>query len=106
MRCVKLVINIQIFHLIQLLCNGTFPASGYFWINGELIYYGGIDTINNKFVDCVRCVEVPDVQYAVDAPDDGYNWTNPLIVLADTANAFSFNVDPSWIDLTDEAITN
>jgi hypothetical protein len=57
---------------------GTFPASGYIWINGELIYYNYIDTINNRFMGCIRGIEVPEYQYAADSPDDGYNWTNPL----------------------------
>ena len=76
---------------------GTFPASGYLWVNGELIYYNGIDTVNYKFLNCIRSVDVPDFQYAVDANDYGYDWTNPLIVLADTANAFYFNID-SFLD--------
>ena len=83
---------------------GTFPASGYLWINGETIYYNGIDTVNNKFVNCVRCIDVPEYQYAADAPDDGYNWTNPLIVLADTANAFNYIFDDSiFVNLDDES---
>jgi len=80
---------------------GTFPASGYIWVNQELIYYNGIDTINNKFIGCVRCVEVPDEQYAVDAPDTYLNWTNPLITLANY-NTFSFPVTSEFVDLTAE----
>ena len=80
---------------------GTFPASGYIWVNQELIYYNGIDTVNNKFTGCVRCVEVPDRQYAVDAPDDYLSWTNPLITLANY-NSFSFPVTSSLVDLTAE----
>lgn len=80
---------------------GTFPASGYIWINQELIYYNGIDTINNKFIGCVRCVEVPDEQYAIDAPDDYLSWTNPLITLANYSS-FSFPVTSQFVDLTAE----
>jgi hypothetical protein len=82
---------------------GTFPAAGYLWVNGELIYYHGIDTVNYKFINVVRGIEVPEYQYAADAPDDGYNWTNPLIVLADTANAFSFTLTDDMVDLTAES---
>lgn len=82
---------------------GTFPATGYLWINGELIYYNGMDTTNYKFINCVRCIEVPEYQYAADAPDDGLNWTNPLIVLADFSNQFHFNPSDNWVDLTAEA---
>lgn len=83
---------------------GTFPASGYIWINGELIYYNSIDTINNMFMGCVRGIEVPEYQYAADAPDDGYNWTNPLITLADMSSVFHFQLDSISLDLTDEAL--
>lgn len=82
---------------------GTFPASGYVWVNGELIYYGGIDTVNNRFINVIRGIVVPEYQYAVDALDYGYNWTNPLIVLADINNIFSFPFNISSIDLTAES---
>lgn len=82
---------------------GTFPTTGYLWVHGELISYNGIDTTNYKFMNCVRCINVPEYQFATDALADGFNWENPIITLADYINTFSFQVPASWVDLTSEA---
>lgn len=76
---------------------GSFPASGYLWVNGELIYYGGIDTTNNQFVNCVREIQVYEQQYALNAMVPFQrSWERALIVLADSG-AFYFSPNVSEI---------
>ena len=73
---------------------GSFPSQGVIWIENELMYYHGIDTVNFAFTNVVRGYKDTDqVEHLI---DEG---TNLYIKLRDDANLY-YEIPDSWAGTT------
>ena len=73
--------------------SGSFPSQGTIWIENELMYYHGIDTVNYAFTNVVRGYKDTDqVEHFIDEND-------LYIVLRDDATMY-YEIPESWIGTT------
>ena len=73
--------------------SGSFPAQGVIWIENELMYYHGIDTVNHAFTNVVRGYKDTDqVEHSIDEND-------LYIILRDDATLY-YEIPESWIGTT------
>ena len=71
---------------------GTFPSQGVIWIENELMYYHGIDTVNNAFTNVVRGYKDTDqVEHLIE--------DNLYITLRDDATIY-YEISDSWVGTT------
>ena len=73
--------------------SGSFPSQGTIWIENELMYYHGIDTVNHAFTNVVRGYKDTDqVEHLLDEND-------LYIVLRDDVTMY-YEIPESWIGTT------
>jgi len=74
--------------------SGSFPSQGVIWIENELMYYHGIDTVNFAFTNVVRGYK--DTEQVEHLIDEG---TNLYITLRDDATLY-YEIPDSWSGTT------
>jgi hypothetical protein len=73
--------------------SGSFPSQGVIWIGQELMYYHGIDTVNNAFTNVVRGWK--DTEIVEHLVDEGDVW----ITLRDDATVY-YEIPTDWAGTT------
>jgi hypothetical protein len=73
--------------------SGSFPSQGVIWIENELMYYHGIDTVNFAFTNVVRGYK--DTEQVEHLIDGGYLY----ITLRDDATLY-YEIPESWAGTT------